>query len=75
MTVVGIKYVKPPPAEPNRICRAPQCGKRLYRYYGKSRYWKTVGPVYGYRGNNWFCSLQCAAWFGIIRCDSMSDPD
>lgn len=64
-----------PPGNPNRRCYGPYCPneKPLRKFQGKSRYWKSIGPCFGYGGNNYFCSLICATDWAVLKCDSGSD--
>ena len=66
-----------PPGNPTRKCYGTNCpneGKPLRRYYGKSLYWKSV-QNYGYKGNNYFCSLRCGMDWAVIKCDAGSEID
>jgi hypothetical protein len=66
--------IEGPDSNPKRRCFGPNCsGAPLRRYYGKSRYWKMVGPVFGYKGNNYFCSLQCGMDWAVLKCDAGGD--
>jgi hypothetical protein len=65
-----------PPGNPTLKCYGPYCqneGKRLRRYPGKSLYWKRIAPNFGYRGNNYFCSLRCGMDWAVLKCDAGSD--
>lgn len=63
--------LKGPTENPERRCYGPNCsGKLLRRYAGKSRYWKHTGPSFGYKGNDWFCSLQCGMDWAVLKCSA-----
>lgn len=73
-----IRYLtdKPPQGNPDLKCYGPYCpneGKKLRKFRGKSQYWKLNGPSFGYRGNNYFCSLRCATDWAVLKCDAGSE--
>lgn len=51
------------------------CGEPLKRFYGKSRYWKYAPHVelWGFCGNQFFCTMRCAAWWAVLKADAGDD--
>ena len=62
-----------PRENPDRKCYGPYCDNILRRYPGKSRYWRHIDPSFGYKGNDYFCSLQCATNWAVAKCSAGSD--
>lgn len=51
------------------------CRKKMRRWAGQSWYWKTADHVkhMGYGGNDYFCTMRCAAEFGVRKASAMVD--
>lgn len=70
------KNLKGPTDNPTLQCYGPNCPTgKVRRFNGPSRYWRSVPPHYGYKGNNFFCSLQCGMDWAVLKCSAGSDPD
>lgn len=51
------------------MCDAPM--RRVW----KSSFWKHLPPFRGWKGNDWFCSMRCAADWGVLKCSAGTDSD
>lgn len=59
----------------DRKCYGPNCPhpqRPLRNYHGQSRYWESA-ENFGYKGNNYFCTLQCGMDWAVLKCDAGSD--
>ena len=66
-----MKRLEGPLGNERRECFGPNCPRPvLRRYNGKSKYWKHLPPSFGYKGNDYFCSLQCAMDWAVLKCSA-----
>lgn len=66
----------PPNGNPTLKCYGPDCEVKLPLYRrDRSEFWRSGRASFGFKGNNYFCSMTCATEWAVIKCDAGSDHE